>query len=950
MEALKNRKLKSGKQYDSIIPRSKGVSKRTTGDVFKTLRVIKQIVQTYKGQVSKLSQKLQGKDLEETLSKVWHFVYEHIQYAKDHPEREQLHLPARIWDKRHQGVDCDDYSIFISAILSNLNIPHYLRMTKYWNRNLAEKLGNDYKPNWQHVYIIVPTVKKPNLDYKSNDYITLDCVTDTFKKEVEYFDNYDMEMEILGNLPDPELDDLDFANDFDLGSLDEVDDDNDSLILFDLEDNDKQLSGLSGGQSLESWQHEHLRNKLGEEHQEFLINDPELDDLEFNNDFGIETLTGFGLSGNHEDPSPKDVYNGAWRGLKNHLKSTLRKVEEEPSAYGEMGYALKSSIEYTLSVWDNPVERERAINLFSNDNVDIHEQELQGLGSFWKNPWKSIKKTVKKVASKVWKSVKKAAKWVGNAIKKTAKAVGNFAGKVWKTVKKVGSKIWKGIKKVGVAIWRGVVAIGKFLMKINPIIILARAGVRLWLNKNWNNSAGRLGFALFDKATALKKGISLSSYNKCVSSYKRTYNLYVNIMQGKRSKLEDSIKKGHNRKYGKGHQLHLDKKYQNPISPKKASDKEIKKILSDGLKLDQKFKNKKFDVHVTEKRKHTTYQKVRDYEAEKRRKRSSSSNSNEMALRRRIESLQRIGKGNTSLSRKYIALYPNTSFARMLKEEPKDSNRRTSRRSTSSRHSNRSFRSDRYGRGGVRGLEGIEGLGAVATASTGAAAGGFIAKILAFLAKIGKVIWKGIKVVGKAIGKGAKKVASIFKKKGASTLAKKSKALTKLKSTKAGKLLTKADKTVKAFKATKTGKILTKANKISDAVQQSGIGKKYTQVKNSIEQAVEKKNALIQKFNNTKDAVQKSAIAKEYTKIKNEIEKGIRIKNELLQQLKPDSNSTKTPTNTGTSIPTKTATSVDLKNQNSTNNASSTGLLIGAVVLGVGALALGNSENKNKPK
>lgn len=79
--------------------------------------------------------------------------------------------------------------MFISSILTNLGLPHILRITKY---------NRDY---FQHIYPIVPT---------GNKYITLDCVTDQFNYEVPYSAKKDYPM------------DLQYLNGFDGDGMEEL--------------------------------------------------------------------------------------------------------------------------------------------------------------------------------------------------------------------------------------------------------------------------------------------------------------------------------------------------------------------------------------------------------------------------------------------------------------------------------------------------------------------------------------------------------------------------------------------------------------------------------------------------------------------------------------------------------------------------------------------------------
>ncbi len=153
-----------------------------------TLREMESIAQTYQSQAKKISGELKASTLEGTLKNVWNFLYHNVQYKKDSPTQEQLRTPLRTWKDRKAGVDCDCYSIFISAILRNLGISHAFRMAAY-------------KGDFQHVYVVVGKGgKRDSID--SGNYITIDPVVDKFDYEVPFtkkFDRY-MRVQILNGL------------------------------------------------------------------------------------------------------------------------------------------------------------------------------------------------------------------------------------------------------------------------------------------------------------------------------------------------------------------------------------------------------------------------------------------------------------------------------------------------------------------------------------------------------------------------------------------------------------------------------------------------------------------------------------------------------------------------------------------------------------------------------
>jgi hypothetical protein len=199
MEANRKRNIQSGERYTHLFPEAANSTStiRKDANVYHTVAFIPKVVNETLFQTKKIAEQLKANTLNETCSNIWHFVYRHIAYKKDADGYEQIRSPARAWHDRFKGVDCDCYSVFISSILSNMEIPHTLRITKY-NRD-----------HFQHIYPIVPT---------DNGYITIDCVTDKYDYEVPFSEKKDYPM------------DLQYLNGFD-GSSAEYAQPNDAYLL-----------------------------------------------------------------------------------------------------------------------------------------------------------------------------------------------------------------------------------------------------------------------------------------------------------------------------------------------------------------------------------------------------------------------------------------------------------------------------------------------------------------------------------------------------------------------------------------------------------------------------------------------------------------------------------------------------------------------------------------------
>lgn len=195
--------IKSGSAFSHLFPSFSQLAMtevviKKNATVWDTLREMKKIVRTTLHQTKKLAKKLQGNTEESTIRTVWAFIYQNVQYAPDHPLREQLHTPLRIWHKRAKGVDCDDYAIMASSILTNLGIRHSFRMT-------------DYGSGWQHVYVVVPKSKSGFMSAR-NSYYVIDPVLNRPDYEKGNFTKHDeqMDLTVLAGVDD----DKKFGNEF----------------------------------------------------------------------------------------------------------------------------------------------------------------------------------------------------------------------------------------------------------------------------------------------------------------------------------------------------------------------------------------------------------------------------------------------------------------------------------------------------------------------------------------------------------------------------------------------------------------------------------------------------------------------------------------------------------------------------------------------------------------
>lgn len=248
--ASNKRTLKDGTRYNKYFTPPKRQDKYLTyaGNTDDTIKFMSEIIKSTLADTKAIAPVLKGRNLRSTLSNIFSFVFDHIQYKPDDPQNEELRRPVRAWGDRITGVDCDCYSILIGSILSNLNIPFSLRMVKIG--------GKSY---FQHVYVVVPKNGKSNALSSSGNYYTVDPVLDTFNEEHPFTGKYDLFMQpikYLNGIPSASLNGLQGgANEEIFYSEDAAQTPESNVIFFDGIDyydraNIQGLEGLNGLQGL----------------------------------------------------------------------------------------------------------------------------------------------------------------------------------------------------------------------------------------------------------------------------------------------------------------------------------------------------------------------------------------------------------------------------------------------------------------------------------------------------------------------------------------------------------------------------------------------------------------------------------------------------------------------------------------------------------------------------
>ncbi len=118
-----------------------------------TLHYMELIAKRDFDQVTELAMELEGETIEESSENIWNWLRANTKYKLDQDGIEELRTPKRSLQDAQIGIDCDDYTILISALLLNMGIPHEYRIAAY------EQTGK-----FQHIYPVA-------IDKKGNEYV-----------------------------------------------------------------------------------------------------------------------------------------------------------------------------------------------------------------------------------------------------------------------------------------------------------------------------------------------------------------------------------------------------------------------------------------------------------------------------------------------------------------------------------------------------------------------------------------------------------------------------------------------------------------------------------------------------------------------------------------------------------------------------------------------------------
>ncbi|WP_438712322.1 LPD1 domain-containing protein [Aquimarina muelleri] len=474
-----------------------------------TLQAMQRIALRDYKQVEGLAIELQDTTVAQTSENIWNYLRENTRYKLDTKGIEELRTPARsIVDGQkgvhniNYGIDCDDYTILISALLLNLGIAHQYRIAAY------KKIGE-----FQHIYPVA-------FDQNGNAFV-IDVVP-----EIPHF-NYEeqpiidlktipMELhELSGTLP-VDTEDMDFPvteeeiqNDFaeemqEPYSLEGIEDDYEDSILesnflsgfaevYDESEADIVLNGTSDAVALLE------RGILAEVNKarQTLVNEKR------------EPTVLSQLIDVDQELRLVDTVMQSW-GNDEVRDSTLMAAIRSGSAYTNFYTAIKTSLDqlqneqlngFQEEELDEPLYLSRVPNNqdFLQDVLD-DDEDLEGFEDEGFEDYNDFEQD------------------------NTSNLSGFF--------KKIFRKVGKVVKKVV-----------KAVVRFNPATLVMRGAIILVLKINLFKFSEKLIYGYLTEAQARQQGLDLNEWRKIVGKLRKAERFFTKI-GGRASKFRKAIVRG----------------------------------------------------------------------------------------------------------------------------------------------------------------------------------------------------------------------------------------------------------------------------------------------------------------------------------------------------------------------------------------------------------------------
>lgn len=484
--------------YSSLIDTADGVNKFVgTGFDKTTLNTLVDTCQKYYPQVARLASHLadpNGNELQ-TCFNIWHWEHNNLRYNYDAPGREEIRTPARTWQDRYSGVDCDCLAVFTACLLLNLGY-----------KPKFEIVGFGSTPKYSHIFV--------NLNGACIDRVLpiflqrAPLITKTMYMEIPVY-----QLSGLGAMPLQLQEDLNGLYRNTLSKVfthtatpEELLDFRKTQVLVTLGNVDPDSFKIAGivmpyVEGIDDEGAFYFDN--GEIAQAAADAENELTDLEMR---GLDTELG---------------KLKIFKKLKNAVKKAVKSV----------GNAVKTVAKGTANVVKSAVKSTANAVKASANLVKAGAQAVVGKGS-------AAKATLRKAAQQVKKSVVEPVKTVAKTTKDVVKVT---VINPTKTVIKAASNVVKQAIKIGAKLFKVI------FIKLNPATILIRQSLRLLVALNFLGMASRMNVANLSKEEAIKQGYTEQQWNDAKKAKDKVVRFFTK-MGGKAANIERAIVNGAKKK------------------------------------------------------------------------------------------------------------------------------------------------------------------------------------------------------------------------------------------------------------------------------------------------------------------------------------------------------------------------------------------------------------------
>ncbi len=107
-----------------------------------TKKLIADICRNHYKECAAIAKHLKAETKLQSAFNLWHWLHHNVRYEYDREGREEVRTPARVWQDRHRGVDCDCLSVFVWCVLKCMGYNPAFELAAFKG-----------KPAYSHIYI-----------------------------------------------------------------------------------------------------------------------------------------------------------------------------------------------------------------------------------------------------------------------------------------------------------------------------------------------------------------------------------------------------------------------------------------------------------------------------------------------------------------------------------------------------------------------------------------------------------------------------------------------------------------------------------------------------------------------------------------------------------------------------------------------------------------------------